>query len=125
MHSSEAKIKNDVLIKLSEDPAVRLFNCPTGTAYAGKATRLKDGSVLIQNPRIVRFGLVTGGADLIGWKSVTVQPSDVGRKLAVFTAVETKTDIGRLSPEQKTFLNIVKSEGGLTLVARTAEGISI
>lgn len=125
MHSSEAKIKNDVLIKLSEDPSVRLFNCPTGTAYAGKATRLKDGNVLIQNPRIVTFGLIKGGADLIGWKSITVQPEDVGRKLAVFTAVETKTDVGRLSPEQTRFLNILKSDGGLTLVARTAEGISL
>jgi hypothetical protein len=62
-----------------------------------------------------------GGSDLIGWHSVTVTPDMVGRKLAIFLAIECKTAKGYLKPEQKFFIDAVTNAGGLAGVARSVD----
>jgi hypothetical protein len=61
----------------------------------------------------VRYGLGVGSADLVGFVQVD------GR--AVFLGVECKTDTGRLSKEQRIWLDLVKRHGGIAGVARTPE----
>lgn len=63
--------------------------------------------------RTVRYGLVKGGADLIGVLTV-------GR-IGVFLAVEVKTESGRLSPEQRMFGELVERAGGVFIVARSVD----
>src|SRR4051812_40930117 len=53
-----------------------------------------------------------------GWKTVEITPHLVGKKLAVFVAVEVKTHKGGLTEEQDNFLRAVKSVGGVAIKAR-------
>ena len=100
---------------------VRLFRNNTGKFWAGEHTRLKDGSVLIRNTRLVECGLCVGSSDLIGWVSHTITAADVGRTVAVFAAVEVKSDAGRVSPAQATFLRVVSQMGGLSGAVRSED----
>lgn len=59
----------------------------------------------------IRYGLAPGSADLVGIVKGTGQ----------FLAVEVKTPVGRLSDEQKAWLETVKQLGGLAFVWRSAE----
>jgi hypothetical protein len=58
-----------------------------------------------------RYGLVPGASDLIG----ILAPS--GR----FVALEVKTPRGRVSPEQRMFLDLVRSRGGIAAVVRSVD----
>lgn len=69
----------------------------------------------------VRFGLGVGTSDLIGWTPVLITESMVGKTLAVFSAVEVKTMIGRLTEEQQDFIFAVNKAGGIAFVARSAD----
>lgn len=69
----------------------------------------------------VRYGLCVGSSDLIGWYPVTITPEMVGKKIAIFTAVEVKTPTGRLTKEQVNFLDAIKSAGGIAFVSRSVE----
>lgn len=59
----------------------------------------------------LRYGLAVGSADLVG----------LIKKTGQFLAVEVKTPRGRLSAEQKAWLNTIHSMGGVVKVMRTAE----
>lgn len=105
-------------MKRASDLGARLFRNNTGQAWAGKATRLKDGSVLIENARPFHGGLCVGSSDLIGWTPVKITPEMVGKTIAVFTAVETKTARGRATTEQLNFIRVLNSHGGYGGIAR-------
>jgi hypothetical protein len=66
-----------------------------------------SGAVRIRPGKFMSFGK-KGSADIIG-----LLP---GGK---FLAVETKAPAGRLSPEQREFLEAVKQQGGMAIVARS------
>ena len=66
-------------------------------------------------------GLCDGAADLIGFKIVTVRPEDVGKQLAVFVGIETKTKHGRVEQEQRDFINAVDAAGGISGFVRSQE----
>ena len=84
-----------------------------------------------------RFGLCKGSSDCIGWTTVEITPEMVGRKVAVFTAIEVK--IPSWTPPLETskkafkhytgqlgFINAVKRFGGIAGFARSdKEGIDI
>jgi hypothetical protein len=74
----------------------------------------------------VRYGLQPGSSDLIGWRTVTVTPEMVGSQVAVFTSIEVKAASGRLSPEQRQWLDAVQAAGGIGGVARSvADAVAI
>ena len=90
-------------------PGVRLFRNNVGA--------LKD-----VEGRLIRYGVANpGGSDLIGWRSITVTPDMVGRKLAVFLAIEVKGEHGKATDHQRNFIARVRADGGLAGVARTVE----
>ncbi len=108
---SEAAIQQDIRLALGQTPGLRVFRQNVG-AY-------KD-----RNNRLVRYGLCTGSADLIGWQSVVITPAMVGQRFARFVSIEVKTPTGRLSPEQETWQAAVQKAGGIAVVARSVDDIS-
>lgn len=68
----------------------------------------------------VHYGLCKGSSDLIGWTPITITAGMVGKKVAIFTAVEVKKNKKgsyRATDSQKNFINAVKSAGGFAGVA--------
>lgn len=58
-------------------------------------------------------GAPTGWSDYIGWRSVMVTPDMVGRRCAIFCAVEMKQPGKKRSPEQINFQRVVVEDGGI------------
>ena len=105
--ASEQSIQQHIRLRCSRGP-VRLHRNNTGT--------LRD-----QNGRPVQFGLAKGSADLIGWHTITITPDMVGQQVAVFVSLEVKTPTGRVSPEQRQWLQAVQAAGGIAGVVRSVE----
>lgn len=80
--------------------------------------QLKPGDIIIQDGRPLHAGLCEGSSDLIGWTERTVTPEMVGKKVAIFTAVEVKTINGRATAEQLNFISRVRQAGGIAGIAR-------
>lgn len=100
---TETAIQNAIRLVLSK-LGLRLFRNNIGLAT------FPDGSK-------VEYGLGPGTSDLIGWRPVVVTQDMVGRRLAVFAAVEVKkpghkTSKKRLE-EQINFLEQVVKAGGI------------
>ena len=79
------------------------------------------GAVKLPTGRLLQYGLAPGSADLIGWKTITIQVGDVGKQVAVFVSVEVKTAKGRASETQTVWLDAVKRAGGIAIIARSPE----
>lgn len=69
----------------------------------------------------VKYGLCTGSSDLIGWHSVTVTPEMIGRKIAIFLAVEVKAGKTAVTGPQLDFLRAVKESGGICMLVHDVE----
>lgn len=81
---------------------------------------------LYQDPKSgswIRYGLLPGSGDLIGWQTVTITPEMVGQRFARFVSVEVKAPKGRLTPEQETWRAAVLKDGGIAVVARSVEDV--
>lgn len=77
----------------------------------------KDGSA-------VQYGLFNpGGSDCIGFIPRLITSDDVGRRLAIFAAVEMKTGKLRTSVEQERFLRVVERAGGISAWGRDLTSI--
>jgi len=77
--------------------------------------------VLKKAGRFVSFGLTKGSSDLIGWTSVKITQEMVGSTVAIFTAIECKSPIGKATSKQLYFVERVKLDGGYAVVARSVE----
>jgi hypothetical protein len=108
---SETAILQDIRLALGQSPGIKMFRQNVG-AY-------KDP----RSGRLVRYGLCTGSADLIGWQSVVITPAMVGQRFARFISIEVKTPTGRLSPEQETWQAAVQKAGGIAVVARSVDDV--
>lgn len=106
-------------------PNTRVFRNNVGVGWQGKS--VKKGSLLIiENPRPLHAGLCEGSSDLVGWTTEEITADMVGKKIAIFTAVEVKTSSGRISPEQLNFLQQVQQAGGIAGIARNdSEAINL
>lgn len=104
---SETATVQSVRAKLSNGP-VRLFRNSTGVVQGA------DG-------RYHRFGLAVGSSDLIGWRTLTVTTDMVGSKVAVFVALEGKSETGAATQEQTAFIATVKDAGGIAGVFRSVD----
>lgn len=86
------------------------------------STMFKNNVGMYRDERgnVIRYGLCKGSSDLIGWTPITITPEMVGKKIAVFTAVEVKKNkFGkyRATEDQKRFISAVQANGGMAGVA--------
>lgn len=102
---NETTLMQRIMLAASKIPGVRLFRNNTGFDSAAK----------------VRYGLCVGSSDLIGWKTIEITPHHVGQKIAVFVALEVKTQTGRPTTEQLNFIDVVDSAGGHSGIVRSEE----
>ncbi len=129
MTDRESPLMRRIQIAACRDSGVRLWRNNQGAAWLGKVQHNFDGSVTIHQPQRVVYGLGKGTSDLIGLKSVVITPDMVGQRVALFAAVEVKRPGKRGTPEQKQFIAVVKSLGGLagivSSVGETQEVLTI
>lgn len=98
-----------------------LFRVNTGKAWVGRGVRQPDGNVIVIGGRPVALGFgmpngdpLVGTADLNGWTTIEITPEMVGRKIAVYTALETKeSGGGQQRKEQINFIQRVRQAGGI------------
>ena len=66
--------------------------------------------------RRIHYGIPRkGGSDLIGWTVID--------GIAVFTAIEVKTDRGHVTQQQQWFIDAVRRDGGIAGVCRSCEDV--
>lgn len=95
----------------------RLFRNNVGRAWVGEAQVTTNG-IFIRKPYQIAFGLCPGSHDLIGITSVVVTEEMVGKRIGVFTSIETKAAGKAATYAQNRFKEMVVSLGGIAGVAR-------
>lgn len=105
---NEIPIMRRVMYALSQLPGVRVFRNNVGVAKYDNGQRVK-------------YGLIPGSSDLIGWRTITVTPDMVGREIAVFVAIETKAPGGHITNKQDNFITRVKKSGGIAGIVKSEE----
>lgn len=116
---SDRNFLNQILLACSRGNT-RLFRQSVGLAWIGKAWRapsrqtiqVEPGDVVIRQARPFKAG-IEGMSDLGGWRTLTVTPDMAGQKIAQVVQFEAKKGTGRLTPEQKRWLETVSEAGGL------------
>jgi hypothetical protein len=107
-------------------PHVRLFRNNVGMGWAGRLIhRTEAGTVALHGARPLHAGLCEGSSDLIGWTTLEITPDMVGRKVAVFTAVEVKVPGKKPTAEQINFITQVRTAGGIAEVLTDAEQVGV
>lgn len=118
--TAERDVQADIRIALGRGD-VRLFRQQVGDAWIGESRRLRDGSVLILNPRRFVSGF-EGWPDLGGWVSVVVTPEMVGQRIAIAVEIEVKRPrVKKARDAQQLFLDMAKSHGVRCGIARSVE----
>jgi len=74
----------------------------------------------LHSDAIIHVG-VPGMSDLFGPRSVTVTQDMVGRRIAVFCAIEVKSPTGRTARNQLDLIHVVENLGGYAGVARSVD----
>lgn len=103
----ERSIQSKISDALNARPDVRVFRNNVGSAYRGEYR--------------IKFGLHAGSSDLIGWKSITVMPEMIGKKIAVFLSIEVKQPGKNADKRQANWMHQVQNAGGIAGVARSVE----
>ena len=106
---------------MKETPILKriMLACSTGSV---RLWRNNCGALQDKTGRWVNFGIASpGGSDLIGFKTITVGPEHLGKRLAGFAAIECKSKSGRIREKQQIFIDNVKLRGGLAGIARSVE----
>lgn len=118
--TAERDVQADIRIQLGHGN-VRLFRQQVGETWIGECRRLRDGSVLILNPRRFVSGF-EGWPDLGGWVSVIVTPEMVGQRIAIAVQIENKRPkVKKAREAQQNFLTMAKSHGVRCGIARSVE----
>lgn len=100
---SETTLQNEIRLELGKLKHIRMFRNNVGQIGG------------------LSFGLCVGSSDLIGFQSVIITPDMVGKQVAVFTAIEVKTNKGKVSPAQTKFLSMVNKFGGIGAIVRSVD----
>lgn len=119
-------------VRLEATKHGRFVRVNVGQGWTGKVTRIARrgtvevdaGDVVIRQARPFQAGPPVGTADLLGVTRVTVTPDMVGKVIGVATAIETKTAKGRQRDEQKTFERVMLAQGGMYILARSADDVA-
>ena len=110
------------MLALGSKKNVRLFRNNVGMAYIGRVIVQTPTRITLQDYRPLHAGLVKGSSDLIGWKSIEITPDMVGKRVAVFTAIEVKANhSSRRTTEQMQFIKVVRDDGGHAGIATSPE----
>ena len=104
--TSERDIQNQILLALSKGPT-RLLRVNAGVAWQGTVIERTQHRLVLARPYAIRLA-APGVSDLLGW-------TEGGR----FVAIEVKASRGRVTDEQKAFIDLVRRSGGLAGVARS------
>jgi len=125
--NAETVLGKQVLLAVGSRPGVTLFRNNTAMGWAGKVIRsYKNGSKEIANANPLHAGLCVGSSDYIGLVTIEITPDMVGKKVAVFTALETKTDTGEERRKQELFIKAVRRAGGIAGFVRSiADAITL
>lgn len=108
----------------------RVFRNNIGIGWAGspvykvhrvETVTLHPGDVVVRHARPLHAGLCEGSSDAVGWQSIEITPDLIGKRIAVFVALEAKALRGRLSEEQSHFLAAVRDAGGIGICARSTD----
>lgn len=129
---SEAASQSKIMLACGRGGTV-LFRNNVAQAWTGDSTKYQraaqvmvyPGDVLIRNARPLHAGLCKGSPDLVGWEPVTITADMVGRTVAVFVGLEVKTETGRPTPEQRSFLEALGGAGGVASVVRSPEQAAV
>ncbi len=105
---SETTLQNEIRLALGRRANVRMF-------------RNNVGLFKTQDGRNVQTGLCVGSSDLIGFTSKTITADDVGKTVAIFTAIEVKTEKGKVSLQQEKFIEMVARFRGIGTVVRSVD----
>jgi hypothetical protein len=120
MSNPETNLSNSIRLALGSVPTVRLFRNNVGTGWTGsKVIHHADGSVTIKDARPLHAGLAKGSADLIGWRTMPITAEMVGGTVAVFTSIEVKGRLGRVTADQQNWRDQVERCGGIAGVCRS------
>lgn len=117
---------NEGIRKLNRGP-VRLFRNHVGKSWHGALQSFKNGVAVLFQARRVSSGLEVGSSDWVGYKSVVIDESWIGKKVAIFAVIEAKRPktatqrAGRRSPKQINWIEVVREAGGLAGFAETVE----
>lgn len=125
----ESNVLRDVWRSLT---GCALFRVNTGKAVVsggGKIVWTQDGTALVPLARPIALGFqmangdaLVGTSDLIGWTTITVTPDMIGKRLAIFTAIETKeSGGGNKRTAQKQFIANVLAAGGYAGFAQSVD----
>lgn len=104
---SESQVVQAVRAQLSNGD-VRLF-------------RNNSGALQDRNGTWVRYGLAVGSSDLIGLKSIVITEDMVGKRVAIFVALEGKAQYAKTTDEQEAFIAMVRDKGGIAGVFRSLD----
>lgn len=103
MRESESDLQDRILAECGSLPHVRLF-------------RNNNGVATTYNGCTIRYGLMPGSADLIGWRTVTITPDMVGHTIAQFLSVEVKSKLGKASKSQLNWAKRIIDAGGAAVI---------
>lgn len=120
---NENNIRNSVMKELGGRPDVLIFRNNVGVGFQGKLVgKFDPESITLRFPRRIAFGLHVGSGDLIGMKQITITPDMIGKKVAAFLSVETKSETAPINYEdQINWAKQLKSFGALAGFARSIE----
>lgn len=83
--------------------------------------RNRRGMLPLPNGGMLPFGLGPAGyPDNVGYLPITITPGMVGRKVAIFCAIEAKTDTGVLAEHQARVIEELRDAGAIAGVATSA-----
>lgn len=101
----ERSLINKILLAAPKRSS-RLWRNNCGVAEFSSGAKVKYG---IANP---------GGSDLIGYSVVRITQDMIGMEVPIFTAIEAKTGMLKLTGDQERFLKAVARDGGMAMLAR-------
>lgn len=98
---------------------VRLWRNQIGQGYQGLVVKKTLHTITLAQYRHINFGIPgVGGSDLIGLSSTIITPAMVGKRVAIFTAIEVKSETGKPTHMQTAFTGTIHLLGGHAGVAK-------
>lgn len=109
---THAEIVDEIRLHWGLRRDIKLFLNPVGHGFVSNFVKDLPGGLFLKNPRRVNYGLCPGSCDLIGWV--------IFKDIAVFLAIEVKTEHDEARPDQVQFINNVNAAGGIAGVVKSA-----